>query len=117
MRYNKKFKLRIIRYYKAGNLSISDIARKEQIPKQTVARWIKLYSFLGGKALENKKPGAKEIPINHEYEKIVLFLWKKGKRSVYTMRKELKKYLRKNGHTISERQIKKIYLKNKLQVK
>lgn len=116
MFYGKKFKLDLVRNSKSGKSSISEIARIKQIPKQTLARWIRLYKLFGEEGLENKKAGAKVIPINQKFEILVLNMWKKRKRSVYRMRKDLKKDSKRNGFNISERQIRKIYKKNRLQI-
>ena len=112
--YNEEFKLKIINSLKNEDLSISEIALKEDISRQTISRWIKLHSRFGEEGLKNKKPGAKKIPINHGFESLVLSMWKKKERSPYKMRKDLKKEVRRNGFDISERQIKRIYEKNNL---
>lgn len=110
MKYNKKFKLKFIKYFKTKNFSISQIALKAQIPKQTLARWIRLYQMFGEKGLEDNKPGVKEKFINADTETQVLQLWKERKRSKYRMRKDLKiKHI-----NISEWSINKIYKKYKL---
>lgn len=64
--------------------------------------------------LENRKSGTKEIKIDPGFEKLVLGMWKKKKRSVYMMRKDLRNGLKRNGYNISERQIRKIYKKQGL---
>lgn len=110
MKYDKKFKLKLIKYFKAGNSSIGKIAQREQIPRQTLARWIKLHRKFGERGLENRKSGAKGIPINLEAETKILQLWKEGKRSRYSMRKNLKI----KGINVSEWSINKIYKKYKL---
>lgn len=112
MRYNIKSKLRFIRYFKTKNLSISKIAKKEKIPKQTLARWIKSYNLFGKKGLENKKPGAKEKPINPDIEKKVLDLWNKRKRSLYKMIRDLRIKNHNQAGDISKRKIEKIYEKH-----
>ena len=110
MKYTKKFKLKVVGDFNAGNSSLSGVALKNQIPRQTLARWIKLCTVFGEEKLENRKPGIKETPINPETEEQVLQLWKERKRSKYRMRKDLKI---KDTH-ISEWKIRKIYKKYKL---
>lgn len=114
MKYDKKFKLKFIKYFKTENLSISKIARRVNIPKQTLARWIRLYKRYGEKGLENRKSGVKEKPINYKFEELVLNLWKKKERSSYKMRKDLKKDSKRNGYSLSEWSINKVYKKYKL---
>jgi len=116
VKYSKKYKVELVTAFKRGKFSIGELARREKISKPTLSRWIRLYS-LGGKAnLERRKSGPKETPINAKFESLVLNLWKKEKRSPYMMRKDLQKNIKRNGHDISERQIKKIYKKNRLYV-
>ncbi|MDO8508919.1 MAG: helix-turn-helix domain containing protein [Nanoarchaeota archaeon] len=110
MKYNKKSKLKFIKYFKAGNLSISKVAHNKQIPKQTLSRWIKLYEKFGESGLENRKSGRKGKFIDQESERLVIDMMKKMKRSAYRMRIDL----RKNGYNLSERQIRKIYKRNRL---
>jgi len=110
MRYDKKFKLKSIKYFVSICSSISKIAQKRQIPKQTLARWIKLYIRFGERGLENRKAGAKEMPLSSDTETKALQLWKERKRSKYSMRKDLKI----KGINASEWSIKKIYKKYKL---
>jgi transposase-like protein len=110
MAYNVQFKLKSIKDFNNKGISISKVAQEKQMSKQTLARWIKLYKRLGEKGLENGKSGAKEIPIDHYFERLILNLWKKRRRSVYRMRIDLKS----EGHIISERQIRKIYKKHEL---
>lgn len=114
MGYDIRLKVRIIKNFQSGNLSLSQIALREKIPKQTVSRWIKLYNLFGYVGLENKKSGVKEVPIDPGLEILVLDKWNKSKRSPYKMRKDLRKDLKRNGYNLSQRQIKKIYKKNRL---
>src|SRR5690349_12856961 len=107
--YSKDLKLKFIKIFKRSNLSISRLAKKEKIPKQTLARWIKLYKMFGERGLENRKSGVKETPIDYEFEKLVVKMWEREERSVYRMRLDLKQ----EGHDISERQIRKIYKKHR----
>lgn len=115
--YKKELKLKYVKEYTFGNSSITKIAQKLKIPKQTLARWVKLYKSFGSTALENKKAGVKQKPINENMESLVLDEWKKAKKSVYAMRKVIKKATKKNGHNVSERQIRRIYRKHKLQTR
>jgi len=69
---------------------------------------------LGSRGLEKSKSGVKEIRIDPGFEKLVLEKWKKKKRSVYRMRKDIRKDLKRNGYDVSERQIRRIYKKNHL---
>jgi transposase-like protein len=110
MGYDKKFKLKIIESFNEGIYSISKVASKNNIPKQTLARWIKLHNSFGEDGLKNKKPGAKGKKINPEVEEEILKLWSQGKLSRYSMRKCLKI----KNINISEWQIQKIYKKYNL---
>lgn len=114
MGYDIRLKIKIIKVFQTENVSLSQIALREGIPKQTVSRWIKLYKMFGYKGLENKKSGVKEVPIDSGLEILVIDKWNKKKRSPYKMRKDLQKDLKRNGYDISQRQIKKIYKKHKL---
>ncbi len=117
MRYSKEFKLQSV---KIGNDSISGAAKKRNIPKQTLARWVKIYRRYGAKGLENKKPGAKEKKIDAMTEKKILNLWRKKKRSAYKMLRDLGKkgpHLNENNKKtkpISKREVYKIYKKYNL---
>lgn len=110
MIYDKKFKIKFINFFRTGKFSMSEIARKLDVPRQTLIRWIKSYKMFGERGLENKKSGTKEIPISPESEKLIYEMWEKRKRSAYRMRKDLKT----DGINISEWQIKKIYKKYNL---
>ena len=112
--YNKKLKLKYVKLVDKGDSSISEVAKDLEIPKQTLARWVKLHKRFGPTALENKRAGVKQKPINESIEKIVLDAWQKGKKSVYSMRKEIKKIFKKNEDNVSERQIQRIYKKHRL---
>lgn len=114
MGYNKSIKLKLVKKFKEGNISLSQLDLNWNIPKQTLARWVKLYDRFGEIGLENRKSGTKEIKIDPGFEKLVLGMWKKKKRSVYMMRKDLRNGLKRNGYNISERQIRKIYKKQGL---
>jgi len=115
MKYDKKFKIRLVEHFELGYYSISQVADEYQIPKQTLARWVKLYRRFGEPGLESRKSGVKVSSINHELERMVLNMWKKRKRSIYRMRIDLKRNYGTGNHSVSERRIKKIYEKNKLQ--
>ncbi|MFA4960477.1 MAG: helix-turn-helix domain containing protein [Candidatus Pacearchaeota archaeon] len=113
MVYEKDFKLNTIRKYQVRDISISKFADEMQIPKQTLARWIKQYKKLGEKGLENKKQGAKKVFIDPIIEKKIIQLWKEKNRSRYRMRKDLKtKNINISGWTVD-----KIYKKNNLNLK
>lgn len=114
MSYDIRLKVKIIKSFQTENISLSQIALMESIPKQTVSRWIRLYKRFGYIGLENKKSGVKEAPIDPGLETLVIDKWNKNKRSPYKMRKDLRKDLKRNGYDISQRQIKKIYKKHKL---
>ena len=72
MGYNKKFKERVLKHLKLGITPIEQIAKIRKIPKQTIYRWKNLCKKYGENALENKKPGAKQIQINVTFENAVL---------------------------------------------
>lgn len=115
MKYSKEFKLEAVKYKEE---TISEAARKREIPKQTLSRWVKQYKHYGKEGLHNKKKGAKEKPINPELEKKVLRLWVKKKRSAYKMLRDLSRKgsgnNRNKNEYISKREIYKIYKKYSL---
>ena len=112
MKYNKAFKMNCI---EIGECTIGDAAKQRQIPKQTIARWIRLYKKYGEAGLENKKPGVIEKPIDSIVESDVLRLWNEKKRAAYKMLRDLR--IRDGNKKISKRQIEKIYKKNNLKIK
>lgn len=114
MGYDIRLKVKIIKSFQTGNLSLSQIALREGIPKQTVSRWVKAYKMFGYEGLENKKSGVREALIDPSLEDLVINKWTKHKISPYKMRKELRNDLKRNGYNISQRQIKKIYKKHNL---
>ena len=112
MAYSKKFKLGCINYFNIGLSSMSEVADIKGIPKQTLSRWIKLYSRIGEKGLENNKPGARETEINPKFESLVLGEWNKRKRSAHKLWINMKR----KGFNVSERQIQKIFKKHGLKM-
>jgi transposase-like protein len=42
MAYSKEFKLRCVRHFSLAFSSISEVAEIKDIPKQTLARWVRL---------------------------------------------------------------------------
>lgn len=80
MAYSKEFKFRVIKHVNMGISSIPQVAEVKRIPKQTVYNWIHTYRKFGEEGLENRKPGAKEIQINPNFEGLVLDEWKKKKK-------------------------------------
>lgn len=107
MVYTKEFKLKCIKHYKLGFSSMSGVAEIKKIPKQTLSRWIKNYKMFGESSLKNRKPGAKEIKINPEFEEIIVQEWKNRKRSSHKLWISMKM----KGYDVSERQIQKIFKK------
>jgi transposase len=87
---------------------IPEVAKLKRIGKQTLYNWINAYNKFGEEALENKKPGAKEAQINPGFESLILFEWKRRKRSAHKLWIDMKT----KGYNVSERQIQKIYLKH-----
>ena len=112
MGYNKKFKERVLKHLKLGITPIEQIAKIRKIPKQTIYRWKNLCKKYGENALENKKPGTKQIRINVTFENEVLLTWKLRNRGVHKMWTTLKT----KGFEVSERQIQKIYRKHGLKM-
>lgn len=108
MVYSKEFKLRAIKHVSMGISSIPQVAEVKKIPKQTLYNWISAYRRFGEVGLENRKPGAKEIEINSNFEQIVLLKWKERKRSSHKLWIDMKT----KGYNVSERQIQKIYRKH-----
>lgn len=112
MAYSKEFKMRCVNHFGLGFSSISEVAQIKRIPKQTLARWIRLYRIFGEAGLENRTPGAKEMHINPKFEQLILLKWKERKRSSHKLWIDM----RKEGYTVSERQIQKIYRKHGLKM-
>ena len=112
MAYNKKFKLRILKHVALGITPIEHISRIRNVPKQTIYRWLKIRRLYGENALENKQSGAKKIPINAMFEKLILSLWNTRSRGVHKMQMELNEI----GFAVSERQIQKIYRGHELKM-
>ncbi|MEK6934018.1 MAG: helix-turn-helix domain-containing protein [Nanoarchaeota archaeon] len=104
MAYDKEFKMRCVNHFGLGFSSISEVAQLKKIPKQTLARWIRVYRRFGEVGLENGKPGAKETEINAQFEQTVLLKWKERKRSAHKLWIDMKT----KGYSVSERQIQKI---------
>lgn len=114
MVYDKYIKLRLVKKFNKENSSLSQIALSTGIPKQTLSRWVKLYKRYGLSGLENKRAGVRQKPINEKFEELVLDIWRRGKRSAYKMRRDLKRLYKRNGNGVSERQIRRIYKKHNL---
>jgi putative transposase len=112
MVYTKEFKLKCIKHFALGFSSISGVAELKKIPKQTLARWIRIHRKFGEEGLENNKPRAKEIIINSNFEQYVLLKWKERKRSAH----KLWICLKMEGYNVSERQIQKIFKKHGLKM-
>ena len=112
MAYSKKFKMRCVKHFALGYSSITEVAKIKRIPKQTLARWIRVYRIFGENALENKKPGSKSMELNSTFEALILEKWKRRKRSSHKLWLELKM----KGYDVSERQIQKIFRKHKLKM-
>ena len=112
MAYDKEFKIRCVNHFGLGFTSISGVAEIKKIPKQTLARWIRLYRKFGEEGLENRKPGAKEMRINETFEEFILSKWKERKSSSHKLWLEL----RMEGYNVSERQIQKIFRKHGLKM-
>ncbi|MFA6088247.1 MAG: DDE-type integrase/transposase/recombinase [Candidatus Woesearchaeota archaeon] len=112
MGYTKKFKERVLKHVNLGITPIEHIAQIRKIPKQTIYRWIKLKKKYGNFALENKKPGAKQIQIIVTFENKILLTWKLRNSAVNKMWRKLKT----EGFDVSERQIQKIYRKHGLKM-
>ena len=112
MAYSKEAKLRIVKYINKNFMSINEFSEIKKIPKQTIYRWIRDYKMHGEVALENKKPGKKVTKINDNFERLVLDLWEKRKRSSHKLWIDL----RTKGFLVSERQIQKIYVKHELRM-
>jgi len=112
MAYSKKFKLRCVKHFALGYSSIAEVANIKRIPKQTLARWIRIYRRFGENALENRKPGARAVEINSTFEALILEKWKERKRSSHKLWLELKM----KGYDVSQRQIQKIFRKHKLKM-
>lgn len=105
MAYSLAFKVRVLRHARMGVSPIVDVAKLKKIPKQTLYRWKKIEQLFGKIALENKKPGAKQLQINVTFEKIILASWNERQRGVHKLWLETQKA----GFLVSERQIQKVY--------
>ena len=112
MSYSKEFKLRCIKHVGLGISSIPVVAELKKVSKQRLYDWINSYYEFGASALENKKPGAKPLNINENFEKLILDEWKERKRSSHKLWIDM----RMKGSVVSERQIQKIYRKHGLKM-
>lgn len=109
MAYSKEFKLRCIKHAKMALHSVEIAAELKKVSCKSLYRWIELYDRFGESALENKKPGVKSLEINSKFEELVLQIWDIHKLGVHKMWVQLSR----KGYQVSERQIQKIYNKNK----
>ena len=112
MGYSKEFKLKCIKHAKMGVHSVAVAAELKKIPVRTLYRWIYFFDNYGEYSLENKKSGIKSIEINSKFEEKVLQIWdihNLGSHKMWI-------YLRQKGYQVSERQIQKIYNKNRLKM-
>lgn len=112
MAYSKEFKHRIVKHVKLGISLISQIAQIRRVPRQTIYRWLKRYRMHDLTGLENRAPGAKETKISYSFERMVTALWCERNLGVHKMWLRLQE----KGFTVSERQIQKVYRKNKLKM-
>ena len=113
MSYSKEFKLKCIKHAEMNISSIPVVAELKKVDKKSLYTWIKDYHKFGEVALENKNPGAKPMEINSSFEQKILNEWKNRKRSSHKLWVDM----RMEGHTVSERQIQKIYKKHGLKMK
>ncbi len=109
MGYSKEFKLRCIKHAKMGMHSVEIAAELKKVSCKSLYRWIELYEKFGELALENKSPGVYPTRINSKFEELVLRIWDNNKMGSHKMWIRLKQ----KGYQVSERQIQKIYKKNK----
>jgi len=112
MGYSKKLKLRVLKHVNMGITPVEQIAQIRRIPKQTIYRWLKRRKCFGEMALENKRPGAKEVYINESFETFILSLWHERQRSSH----KAYLFIKEKGFTVSQRQIQKIYVKHELKM-
>ncbi len=112
MGYSKEFKLKCIKHAKMGLHSVGIAAELKRISFKSLYRWIEIYDRFGEFALENKKPGVKQIRINNKFEELVLQIWDTNKIGSHKMWINLKR----KGYQVSERQIQKVYNKNKFKM-
>lgn len=54
-KYNKEFKLKVVKKYLSGKDSYTSLAKKMKIPEHTLETWIKKYEKFGEKGLEKNK--------------------------------------------------------------
>ena len=109
MGYSKEFKLRCIKHAKMEFHSVEIAAELKKVSYKSLYRWIELYERYGESALENKNPGVSSTKINNKFEELVLQIWNNNKIGSHKMWIKLKQ----KGYQVSERQIQKIYRKNK----
>lgn len=109
MVYSKEFKLKCIKHAKMAIHSVEIAAELKKVSFKSLYRWIDLYDKFGETALENKKSGIKPIKINSNFEEQVLQNWDIHKVGSHKMWIQLKQ----KGYQVSERQIQKVYNKNK----
>ncbi|MBU0471987.1 MAG: DDE-type integrase/transposase/recombinase [Nanoarchaeota archaeon] len=108
MAYSFKKKRYCVRQAMLGITPIRELCRNRKVPKTTLYRWIEDYKKDGWKALENKSSGAPELEINPQFEELVVNFWKENK---YGSGKTWF-LLKKQGYTVSQRQIQKIFNKH-----
>lgn len=112
MAYSFEFKLKVIKHWKRSITPVTQMTVIRGVPRRTIYRWIKTYKKFGAEGLRNRKPGAKEIRINDTFKNKVLELWKERPRGVHKMWLALNK----QGFSVSERQIQKVYRLEKLKM-
>lgn len=109
MGYSKEFKLKCIKHAKMNLHSVAVAAELKKVPTKTLYRWINLFDNYGESILENKLPGIRPVKINSKFEELVLQIWDIHKIGSHKMWIQLKQ----KGYQVSERQIQKVYNKNK----
>ena len=107
MAYTLKKKIYCVKQALNEIIPISEICRNRKVPRRTLYRWINKYKQNGKSGLEDKKCGRKPDPINPKFELLVYKLWHDLK---YGSNK-LWRILNKEGFSVSQRKIQKIYRK------
>jgi putative transposase len=112
MAYTVTFKMKILKHVGMNISKIEHISKIRKVPRRTIYRWIERSKKYGEYGLENRKPGAKQRNINSITYQHIVDMWYTRPRGAHKMWLDLKKA----GYGISERQLRKIYSKEKLKM-
>jgi len=112
MVYTAEFKRRILRHCNLNVSNLSQVSSIRNVPKRTIYRWKERHRKYGESGLQNLKPGAKATNVNSNFAAKVIELWNERPRGVHKMWLDLLK----QGYGVSERQLRKIYRREKFKM-